>query len=252
MSDDRFAERRRSVVEDRARRYLKRTMLILIAAAAVAGGAFVLTSPLLSVDRLEIEGVQQSATAEALDREGIILGEPLIFLDLESAADEIRSDPWVLDVAIDRRWPTTVIVEVVERVPVAVVGANRDVVAADGVVLPSGPTDLPTIALSEVPSEGAYVSQQVLGALQFVDALAEELRPTVRLSSTTEGLVAQVRGYYVRLGRPVDMVEKARALGPVIDRQPPDGAEITLIAPSRPSVLAPDAAPGEPEPEVEG
>jgi hypothetical protein len=60
--------------------------------------------------------------------------------------------------------------------------------------------------------------------------------------STPDGLIAVVAGYTVRLGRPVDMEEKARALGPVVDEGPPEGSEITLVAPARPSVLAPDAA----------
>jgi hypothetical protein len=37
------------------------------------------------------------------------------------------------------------------------------------------------------------------------------------------------------------MEEKARALGPVVDEAPPEGSEITLVAPARPSVLTPDA-----------
>ncbi|NIS33395.1 MAG: hypothetical protein GWN79_16305, partial [Actinobacteria bacterium] len=43
----------------------------------------------------------------------------------------------------------------------------------------------------------------------------------------------------IRLGRPLDMEAKARALAAVLDESPAPGSVITLVAPTRPAVLPP-------------
>lgn len=253
MTEDRFVERRRMVAEDRARRYLRRTMTVIVLAAIAAAGSYVVNSPLLSLDVLRVEGVHRSQAESILAAEGIVVGAPMAFLDLGSASESIESSPWVVGVSMERQWPRSLTVTVEERIPLAVVGPQRRVVAADGFVLDADPTGLPTIALDGAVTSGRYEASDVLGSLQFVDALRPDLLGGLRVSGSPDGLIAETRGYLVRLGRPVDMVEKARALGPVIDQRPPEGSEITLLAPSRPSVLPPGQEPGDDtRPEDEG
>lgn len=248
--DDRFAERREAVAEARARRSLRRTVRVLLLAALVASIAYLLQSPILSVDEIEVDGVERSATLATLERFGITQGEPLAYLDVAEARQAIADDPWVRSVDLERSWPTTVRVSVEERTPVAVV--DGVMVAVDGVVLP-GAADpgLPSIVMELGPSDGRYETQDVLGALEFLEALGLDGSGSA-IGTGEEGLVAMVQGYRVRLGRPVDMAQKARALSSVLDQSPPEGSEITLLAPERPAVLPPDAAPPDTQPEDEG
>lgn len=258
MTHDRFAERRRTVAEDRARRALRRTTVILGIAAIVAGVVYLFHSPVLSVKTLDIEGVENAGVEPVLASHGIAIGEPLIWTDVTGASEALGEDPWVESVSVERRWPTRVNVSVAERSPVAAVGGVA--VAVDGVILPNAPVDgLPVVAIEGEAVDGRYPGQEIIGALRFVAAIRPDLAGSTSIGSSPEGLVAVVFGYTVRLGRPVDMEEKARALGPVLDEAPPEGSEITLVAPARPSVLAPDAvvpaAPDEgedPEPVDEG
>lgn len=242
MTEDRFAERRRVVAEDRARRSLRRMLVLLTAAGAVAGLVYLVNSPALSVDTIAMSGVSNSGTPAALAANGIVEGAPLAWLDIDEAREAISSDPWVEEVAISRDWPTTVVVEVTERAPLATIGG--DVVALDGVVLPGATGEgLATLGLTAEAEDGVYRQAEVVGALRFVGALRPDLRPGVSIVSEPDGLVASVAGYRVRLGRPVDMEQKARALAPIIDDTPPEGSEITVIAPTRPAVLDPVATP---------
>lgn len=240
MSHDRFAERRRTVAEDRARRALRRATLIIGLAALVSGVIYLFNSPLMSVRTLDVTGVSNTEVGPMLAQHGIAVGEPLIWIDVDGASAALADDPWVESVAVERSWPTTVNVAVVERLPVGEV--RGEAVAADGVILPQAAVDgLPTLAIDGQPVEGRYPQQSIVGGLRFIAALRPDLARQATLTSSQEGLVAVVDGYTVRLGRPVDMEEKARALGPILDEVPPAGSEITLVAPSRPSVLNPDA-----------
>lgn len=255
MMDERFAERRQAVAEDRARRSLRRAFRLVLVAALVAGVAYLFQSPVLSVDRIEVEGVSRSQTETVLDRFEIVPGEPMVFLDLDEARSDIEADPWVESVVLERSWPTTVIVEVEERSPVAVVEGTM--VAVDGVVLTGDPVaGLASVVMESEIVDGAHRAPEMLGALEFIDALGPALRSEAAVGTGEEGLVAFVSGHRIRLGRAVDMAAKARALVSVLEQSPPEGSEITLFAPERPAVLAPDAVPEEepddPRPEDEG
>ncbi len=240
MNHDRFAERRRTVAEDRARRALRRATLVITFAAAISGVVYLFHSPLLSVRALEVEGAVNVALEPVLKRHGIAEGEPLIWTDVDGARAEISQDPWVASVTVERDWPVSVQVSVTERRPVAMVGGAA--VAVDGVILPEASTDgLPLLAISGQAAEGRYPQQEIIGGLRFLATLRDDLVTGASVASTPDGLIAVVDGFTIRLGRPVDMEEKARALGPVIDEAPPEGSEITLFAPARPSVLTPDA-----------
>jgi cell division protein FtsQ len=245
VSHDRFAERRRTVAEDRARRALRRATLIIGMAAAISGVVYLFHSPLFSIRTLEVTGAVNAIIEPVLGRHGISEGEPLIWTDVDGATTAIAADPWVESVTVARSWPTTVQVALVERRPVAV--ADGSAVAVDGVILPEAPTEgLPQMAIEGEEAGGRYPQQEILGALRFLATLRSDLATDATVAATADGLIAVVEGYTVRLGRPVDMEEKARALAPVVDESPPKGSEITLVAPARPSVLAPDAvvAPG--------
>ena len=240
MSHDRFAERRRTVAEDRARRALRRATLIIVLAAAISGVVYLFHSPLFSVRTLRVTGAANAVIEPVLGRHGIAEGEPLIWTDVDGASSAIAADPWVESVTVARSWPTTVQVAVVERRPVAVVAGSA--VAVDGVILPEAPTGgLPLMAMEGEEAGGRYPQQEILGGLRFLATLRSDLVTHATVAATDDGLIAVVEGYTVRLGRPVDMEEKARALGPVVDESPPEGSEITLVAPARPSVLTPDA-----------
>jgi hypothetical protein len=55
----------------------------------------------------------------------------------------------------------------------------------------------------------------------------------------------------VRLGRPIDLEDKALVLASLFDTELEEGAEINLIAPTRPAVLNPQPEVLDPQPEVE-
>ncbi|MEX1004015.1 MAG: FtsQ-type POTRA domain-containing protein [Acidimicrobiia bacterium] len=235
--DPRLADRRRNVAETRIRRGIRRLLVVLLVVGLAAASLAILRSGLFSLDRIETHGESQTDPVAMVAAVGVELGVPLIEIDLDEARAAIEEDPRVVSAEVGRRWPTGLEIEVVERFGVAWVdrGQGWEHLAADGVVLASGEPDAVSPRIRSTPQEDRAVE----AALQFVDALVEPLRAGMVIDARTAELNATWNGLVIRLGRPTDMVEKARALEVVVADEPVPGSEITLIAPERPAVLPP-------------
>jgi len=241
-----LAERRREVAEDRARRNVSRLVRFLIALGILGALVWIFLSPLLSVKEVITTGVAVSSTHGALVDQGVLAGTPLILIRTEQVAADLERDPWVRSASVEIDWPDRVVVRVEERAPVAWVetaeGWQRR--AVDGVGLPSAPDpdeSLPWARFNDLSGPDAESTSQVLGALEFAASLAAELRSgtTIWVEGTGE-LWAEVSGYPVRLGRPVEMEAKALSLAALLREGPARGSILTLIAPTHPAISPPD------------
>lgn len=235
--DPRLAARRRNVAESRVRRGIRRLLVVLLVVGLAAVTLAVLRSGLFSLDRIETQGESQIDPVAMVAAVGVEMGMPLIEIDLEEAEDALEADPRVVSAEVGRRWPSGLLIEVVERFPVAWVdrGQGWQHLAVDGVVLAEGDPGPDAPRIRSTPQEDRAVE----AALVFVDSLADPLQAGLVIDARTQELSATWNGLSIRLGRPTDMVEKARALEVVIADEPAPGSEITLIAPERPAVLPP-------------
>lgn len=242
--DPRLAERRREVAEDRARRKVGRLVRLLLALGSVGALVWLLFSPLLSVDEVTTTGIGVSSAHAALVEHGVVAGRPMILIQPEEVEDALETDPWIEEAVIELEWPGRVRVNVEERVPTAWLATENGWgrLAVDGVELSSSPApdnSLPWIELGPTDDDDGW-RQRLLGALQFADSLPEELREGARVRVESDGeLWGEVAGFQVRLGRAVEMREKALSLAALIREQPAPGSILTLIAPTHPAVTPP-------------
>jgi cell division protein FtsQ len=117
--DPRIRARRIAVrrTEGRRRRHWLAAVGLVLALVAVAVGAAL--SPLLDVDDVSLEGAVRADRDVVLAATGIERGDPLLTLDLHAAEVGVRAVPWVAEATVERSWPGSVQVSIVERVPVA-------------------------------------------------------------------------------------------------------------------------------------
>ncbi len=232
--DPRIARRRRAVAEERAHSSFRRVLLMLAVGALVAGAVWLARSPLFQVEEISVSGVSSSRVPDLLAEAGVEVGVPLLSVDPDAVATLLETDPWVERARVTRLWPRSVRVSVVERVPVAVVrrGSSFQLAAVDGTVLASRDGPDPALPLVEARADP-------VPGLVFAAELRDDLRAGATIVVGPDEVTATVAGYQVRLGRGVDMVAKARALAGIVDARPPEGAVITLIAPTRPAVSVP-------------
>jgi cell division protein FtsQ len=248
MVDERIAERRADVRRERRLRRLRRTLLVVVLLGVSLVAAIVERSSLVALAEVRVDGLERLGEADVVDAAGLALGTSTLRLDLGGAAERVEELPLVDTATVRRLDPLTVLIEVVERGPSAVVsfGQRSVLVDPDGVVIATGSEPgLPTILLQSgrLPAPGDHVSQNpaVANAHRAIQHLPGVIRARVDhyLAMSADDLDLELDdGTRVHLGRADRMDEKARALGAVLEDL--DGRRVAAIdvrAPGRPVVI---------------
>jgi cell division protein FtsQ len=210
-------------------RHRLRVLVGITAVALVAGGGWAATnSRALDVDHIVVVGTVHTDPAAAVEATRIRRGERMVDLDLAAAARDLRRLPWVGSADVERHWPGSVRITVVERVPAAVVpadGGGDDLVDAAGRVLDhvdTPPAGLPVLAgISSPGPAGSSLSSDGVAALSVAIALPAELRSRVLGVGPVGGTAGEVQlqlpaDATVRLGPPQDLQRKFDALRAVL------------------------------------
>jgi cell division protein FtsQ len=155
--------------------------LLLLAGAL---GWLVLSSPLLAVRTVTVSGTRLLTPPEVLAAADVTRGTPLARVDTDAVVRRVRALRPVATVQVERGWPGTLRLRVVERkaVAAAVVGGGLTLVDATGVpfaparTLPNG-----TVRL-QVPTPGAK-DPTTRAALRVLADLPPALRRPLRTVS---------------------------------------------------------------------
>ena len=215
-----LARRRR----DRPRRRSRRPLQLAAAALAVGVVAWLLLgSPLLGVRAIQVDGVVNLPADQVRESAGIDPGTPLLRVDVDATEARVAALPQIASVEVTRGWPDTVVITVVERVPVAIVGepGRRSLIDADGVLFDSVSGEAPPgVVPLEVPDPGPG-DPATLAGVAAVSALPAGLRPQVASAAATDAgeiTLTLLDGTPVRWGGPEDSAEKAAALAGLIEQ----------------------------------
>ena len=128
MSEQRFAERRRSVLWRRVRRVL----LALLGLGVVAGVVWVVWfSSALAVNRIVVDGTTTLKPMDIRSTAAVRLGEPLVRVDTVAIESRVAMMERIDQVDVSRHWPRTIKIEVVERKPIAWVTSGVAIRALD-------------------------------------------------------------------------------------------------------------------------
>ena len=169
-----------------ARRWLRVRPLAVLAGVlvvAVAAGWVVLASPVLVVRTVEVEvsasGADRIDPAVIRRLAAVPLGRPLARLDTAAVVARVRQLPGVAAVTVSRSWPSTVVVAVTARQPVAAVRAGDRFALVDREAVPfqqvrTVPAGLPLVQAGPSDSSAALKA-----AVDVVAALPATLRSTV-------------------------------------------------------------------------
>lgn len=248
VMEPKLAARRKTVSEDRARRRLKWILVVIAVVAVVVASMWLIGSPVLSIRQIDVTGAQNSDPSSTVTSLGMGIGTPTIDVDASDIEATVLLDPWVKSVDVVVSWPGSVAIDVVEYKGVAPIEAGDQwvLLSIEGAVLavvsPPGPQDRYLTIGQEPLIPGQIVDdERILGALVFLDQIARGSDVPVQLVADDEGLFASVMGHIVRLGRAVDMAQKAVVLETLLDSGLEAGVHIDLIAPLRPAVSNPQA-----------
>lgn len=227
----------------RAGKRARRVWPWLAVAALVATAGFALHSPWLSVHEIEIVGAVHADPAPLIAQAGVGEGAILIWVDTARVGRAVSTDPWVADVRVERVWPDRLVVEVLERVPVAWVEGITSwmLVASDGTVLETGLSPgggylraalaFPDLAPGERPADPTWRE-----IVDLATTLRDDIGGTMTVELRGTELWTETFGHPVRLGYPIDLADKARTLRALLEEELPPGAMIDVSSPLRPAI----------------
>jgi cell division protein FtsQ len=187
VTEQRFAERRRSVLWRRVRRVL----LALLGLGVVAGVVWVLWfSSALAANRIVIDGTTTLKPMDIRSTAAVRLGEPLMRVDTVAIESRVAMMERIDQVDVSRHWPRTIRIEVVERKPIGWVTSGVAVRALDRYGV-----DFRT--LRTAPKDLVEVRVETLDARRRQQALESSAAVIDRLRTDDPGLLKKVR--YVRV-----------------------------------------------------
>lgn len=120
--------RPRAIVDacGRAIRRAAPAMLALVGIGAVGGGVrygyhFLTHSPRFAVTAIEVNGTHALGADDVRGRLAVHLGDNIFLAPLAASEQALAAEPWIASVRVHRELPHTIVVDVTERVPAAVV-----------------------------------------------------------------------------------------------------------------------------------
>lgn len=226
--DPRIRQRRIAVQQDETRR--RRRALFAVVGIVIAGLSTwgVTRSPLLNVDTLEVRGGVHTTPSDVAIASGLDRHPPMADVDPMRVTAAIERLPWVDRARVERHWPSTVEVTLLERSPLAVVvaGETWSLVDPSGRVLAvekAAPPDLTRIEVTHPPGAPAStVATPIRAALSIIETLPEPLAgrvPVVRVRDDDTIELALDNRVAVLLGPAgVDTREKLVALTTLVQK----------------------------------
>ncbi|GAA2904810.1 cell division protein FtsQ/DivIB [Nonomuraea rubra] len=216
-----------------------RTAFLVLLTAGVVGSAawLVFFSPVLGVRSIEIVGNLTVPSERIEQQAGVADLHPLATVNLADVETRVLGIRQLASAKVDRVWPGTLKIEVVERQPVAAVQAGDKVAIVDGqgVVIELKPAAPPMLPLLKVdrPQQG---DPAMMAALKVIEAVPDEVAAKVRQvrAGTAEGVTLTLSdGRTVIWGGPDRPEEKGRILSSLLKSE----RSVTLYDVSSPDVV---------------
>ena len=224
-----------------ARRRQLRVALLTVGGLALALVLLVglVWSPLMSVREVQVEGAERIDPAVVQDALADQLGEPIATVTEAGVAERLQAIPQIESFRVDVVPPSTVIVRLVERRPVAVIesDAGASVIDAAGVVL--GPVDETTDALPRLVGVEVGSEQFEAVATVLVSVPSEVLAATESIEAPTSSDIrlTLATGQTVQWGGAEDSPLKADVVAALMATQDPAAAAVLDVrAPEHPVV----------------
>jgi cell division protein FtsQ len=179
--------------------------------------------PVLAVSTVRVDGVSILPAEQVREVAGVAEGTPLLRVDVDAAEARVAQLPQVASVEVTRGWPRSVVITVVERVPVAVVGepGHRTLVDAEGVLFDSVSGDPPDGVLQLVVDDPGPGDPATMAALTAIGALPPGLADRiagVAAPSPEDLSMVLADGTVVEWGSAEESTAKASALEALVDQ----------------------------------
>lgn len=143
---------------------------------------------LFTIQTVRVQGIERIDTATVITLSGLQKGESLIRLNKKEVAERIEGLCWVAEAKVGRRFPSTVVVEVTERKPIALVAIGEVYLTDESGVL----IDLPKQQYFNLPVfTGLKDSTLADGKKVLVDEDTQRLQQFIKQVHKTQPEIAR-------------------------------------------------------------
>lgn len=151
------------------------TWLIVLTVVSVGLGLILYFTPLMSARSIVVTGIGAVTREEVVDTAKVALGTPLLQIDTDTVADRVAGIRRVASARVQREYPSTLRITIVERVPIVVKDFpdGPHLFDRDGVDFATAPPP-PGLAYIDVDNPGP-TDPPTKAALQVMTALRPEV-----------------------------------------------------------------------------
>lgn len=242
LIDPRLRDRRIEVARGQGRRRLRIALGVAIVVVVALVGVGLTQSPVLDVDQVQVQGATASDADDVRTVAGIGTASPMVSVDTSGAADRVEALAWVDSATVTRSWPGTVVIEVVERTPVAIVGSGSQAVLVDAqgrVLGPAGEVEGLVHVSGSTADPGEQLDDERAGLLAVVDELPADLRREVAAATVDDQEITFVLTdeIEVQWGTGAQSSAKADALAVLLDQADRDTIDTINVSVPRATTL---------------
>lgn len=126
-----MANRARARVIRRRIKHVRFLLSLFLVLGVLVGGYQFLNSSFFAVRSIEVQGNNALRTAEIIETSGVVCGTNIFKVDTRKVVNLLQVMPLVERVEVWRRFPDTIVINVQERTPIAVLAAQGGFVVVD-------------------------------------------------------------------------------------------------------------------------
>ena len=239
---------------DRRERLRKVGAIVFVTVVVLGAATVTLTrSPFFAARTIDVRGASHVSRSQLLRIAGVTPETNVFTLDTAAAERRLERDPWIGGATVTKDLPSTLVIDIDERVAVAVTESNGvlRLVADDGAFLETAPPRLAIGMPSIVTADAAGMEpspEAIEGAARAIAAMAPTLRRRIDgISILADGQlrVDLSSGSSAAYGEAVELQEKAMALRALLDYAAERGATVVSVDVRVPSAPAAVLAGGE-------
>ena len=240
--------------------YRKFVMRIVIVVAAVLlvifGSIFVYRSDLFHVNNVQINGVSHLTSQEITEIAAVPADSTLLRLDAAGIKQRLEDNAWVQSATIHRSLPDTIVIDVTERTPGAVVRINDKqtwVISTDSSWLSAATeddwnNDMRIIDVSNSIAQPVSGSECTDGgiknALAILDGISDDLKSQIQSISAESSIKTSLNlknGITVAFGDSSNIQLKEAAINELLSRYAGKISYINVRVPASPTYRTLDA-----------
>ena len=105
--------------------FILATVIAVISVSFLSLYHYLLSSPYMKLERVEVDGVKEKIRDELIEACGLSSDLSLLALNLNKLKQEMEGHPWVRSVRLERRFPHSLIVQAEEERPLGVVVMDK-------------------------------------------------------------------------------------------------------------------------------